>query len=68
MSMNLRTHLCLKCHLYAGILKYSKSKANTLNGNLIVTMIFLIECISGKKQVDGKIIDHQHSVISFFEV
>lgn len=68
MSMNLLTHLCLKCHLYAGILKYSKSKANTLNGNLIMTMIFLIECISGKKQVDGKIIDHQHSVISFIEV
>lgn len=33
-----------------------------------MTMIFLIECISGKKQVDGKIIDHQHSVISFIEV
>lgn len=49
MSMNLLTHLCLKCHLYAGILKYSKRKANTLNGNLIMTMIFLIEFISGEK-------------------
>lgn len=49
-SINLLTHLCLKCHLYAGILKYSKSKANTLNGNLIITIIILIEFISGGKK------------------